>query len=282
MANILNKAYSVRGKRGHVVFRRRGDGTFRSVFKPGDSVRVPSTDQLDVRAAFTAASKYASTAGDDPASVAFYQGVAKADKLGNMHAAAMRDYLRPPVIGEIDLSGYGRHVGDPILVDATDDAEVVSVTVRLRGGDGAELEAGAATRLDERWRYVATTEVPPGPPVTLEVIARDRPQHEGVKSLVVPGTFPMVGAIVDSGYHGAIGDTIVVSASDDVAVTAVNVRLKSATGAELEAGAAVPVDGAWRYLATSAIPLGTTLVIEATASDAAANHTTKTLGVVVA
>lgn len=79
---------------------------------------------------------------------------------------------------------------------------------------------------------------------------------------------PSVEAVDVSGYAGAAGDTITVTAADDFGVVGVQVALSDAEGAELEGGAAVQgADGRWVYTATTPVAPGTTVRFNVTASD---------------
>ena len=78
---------------------------------------------------------------------------------------------------------------------------------------------------------------------------------------------PVVDAIDLGAYHGAVGDPIMVRASDDVEVTGVTVVIRDESDAVLEQGAAVAQAGAWRYTATAAVAAGQSVTIEATATD---------------
>ncbi|MBN1995613.1 MAG: hypothetical protein JW953_23195 [Anaerolineae bacterium] len=81
---------------------------------------------------------------------------------------------------------------------------------------------------------------------------------------------PSIDEVDLSGYGGTAGDEIVVRASDDFAVTAVNVSLADTGGAEIESGAAVetpPNSGRWVYPSTAAVAPGTTVRIGVTVTD---------------
>ena len=81
---------------------------------------------------------------------------------------------------------------------------------------------------------------------------------------------PSVDEVDLSGYGGAVGDQIVIQASDDFGALGVNVALTDGAGSPLESGAALetPADsGRWVYSATSAVATGTTVRIAITASD---------------
>lgn len=81
---------------------------------------------------------------------------------------------------------------------------------------------------------------------------------------------PSVNEVDLSAYSGAVGDEIVIHASDDFQVAGVNISLSDESGALLERGRAIetpPDSGRWLYSATTAIATGTTVRIAVTASD---------------
>jgi hypothetical protein len=63
---------------------------------------------------------------------------------------------------------------------------VTSVSVILKAADGTVLEQGAAVPADAGWRYDALTDIPAGAPITLEVMATDRPENKTVRQEVIP------------------------------------------------------------------------------------------------
>jgi|SaaInl7_150m_RNA_FD_contig_31_2127879_length_980_multi_14_in_0_out_0_1 hypothetical protein len=93
-----------------------------------------------------------------------------------------------------------------------------------------------------------------------------------VFSLTVADFFnaPSVEEVDLAGYGGAVGDEIVIRASDDFEVVAVAVMLADDAGNPLESGPATetPADsGRWIYTATAAVTTGTTVRIAVTAND---------------
>ena len=87
-----------------------------------------------------------------------------------------------------------------------------------------------------------------------------------VFSLTVADFFnaPSVDEVDLSAYTGAVGDAIVVRASDDFDVVGVNVALTDAEGNAIESGEATetpPNSGRWVYAATAAVDTGTTVRI---------------------
>jgi len=100
-------------------------------------------------------------------------------------ALAVADYLTPPVVDEIDVTGYHKHAGDPILIKAHDDLEVTGVTVSIVDNAQAPVESGTAT-FDlsvNAWRYVATVDASAKPAVTVTANAQDHPGNTGTLSV---------------------------------------------------------------------------------------------------
>jgi hypothetical protein len=72
---------------------------------------------------------------------------------------AIADFLHPPEIKALDLSGYHGDRGQPVVVIATDDVKVKSVRVRISAEDGTSIEQGAAIVSDSdatHWTYTTT------------------------------------------------------------------------------------------------------------------------------
>ncbi len=65
-----------------------------------------------------------------------------------------------------------------IQILATDDIEVVAVTVTIRRPSGEGVEQGAATKEHGVWRYPVTAALAAGETVTVLATARDRPGNE--------------------------------------------------------------------------------------------------------
>jgi hypothetical protein len=86
-------------------------------------------------------------------------------------------------VDEINLSTYTGKPGEAIKIRASDDFEVVGVGVRILDANGVVLEqAPAAQGSAGAWTYTATTTLPDGQQVLIEVTAADRPGHKTVKT----------------------------------------------------------------------------------------------------
>jgi hypothetical protein len=85
---------------------------------------------------------------------------------------------------------------------------------------------------------------------------------------------PEIEAIDVSAYHGAVGETIGITATDDVKVETVGVVITTADGTLVEKGSAAQSDATrWTYTATKAAPAGDVKVIVDVAD--LANHVTE-------
>ena len=103
-----------------------------------------------------------------------YAGLLRHDH--DLHHVAVRDFLRPPNVRDINVSGYTGKPGEDIVIRAVDDCEVVSVHIAL-ANDGVLVEEGEAVRHPYNatlWRYT-TTEENEIPGTVIEAQASDRP-----------------------------------------------------------------------------------------------------------
>ena len=106
--------------------------------------------------------------------------ITKADGTGKSpYNIAMADWFHRPSFREVDLTAW--KAGEPgfIRVKASDDVQVVSVSVRISDQDGFTLEEGQATNVSGwLWEYPTTGELTGK--LTLTLTARDLPGHETV------------------------------------------------------------------------------------------------------
>jgi hypothetical protein len=177
MGKVRSKSalmYDVSGRVGRLVFRRQGDQTI--VQMGGERYAKPSKAQKKRQGLFKDAADYAKKVLSDPLQQAIYRGLG-AERNQPPNALLISNYLNPPKVDLIELSGYHRKAGDVVKVLATDDIEVVSVTVRILDADGAVLEAGPASKVHGVWIYRATVSAPARESLTIEAIATDRPGH---------------------------------------------------------------------------------------------------------
>jgi len=171
----------VSGRVDDWVFRRVKDKTV-IARRPEASRRRPTKAQIAQRDRFRLAGEYAARILADPWQRRVYDAIAaernrRADKL------VMSDFLTPPEVELIELSGYHRRPGDVIRVIATDDVAVVSVRVKIESASGTKIEEGAANEVHGVWIYTATAAAPAGASLRITAIATDRPGHEGAATV---------------------------------------------------------------------------------------------------
>ena len=178
MAKVeLDPAFkNFRGSLGNFVYRKTSDGPIVAVRTR--STVLPSEGQLAVRRVFSDAAAYAKAMLADPVLGPRYRAAAIGRGL-RPAAYIVTDFLTPPKVQAVDTAGYHGHVGEGIVVHATDFFEVAGVTVAIRNAADAVLEQGAAVLTESGWRYTATTAIAAGTHVTLQAIVTDRPGHTG-------------------------------------------------------------------------------------------------------
>lgn len=79
---------------------------------------------------------------------------------------------------------------------------------------------------------------------------------------------PLLHAVDADGYQGRVGDAFLIRTRADLPVTTVTVTLQRDDGSIVETGNASLAAGAWRYVATQAVPAGTALTLEVKVIDA--------------
>ena len=116
--NVIVKGAS--GKFGRqIVFSQRAGKTIMS--KPPVRTAPPTTKQKEQQAKFARAAAYAKNALLDPSLKADYTAEAKKRQDVSAYNMAMTDYLRPPVITNVDHSAYtGTATNQKIIITATD------------------------------------------------------------------------------------------------------------------------------------------------------------------
>ena len=166
----------VSGKIGDIVFKRYEDGVIMTRTPNRDGL-VPTVGQTDHRERFRQAAAYGKAAFADPARKALYETAGKARRKPAF-ALTVSDFLNPPAVDAIDLSGYTGQIGETVTVRASDDFAVVGVTVALRDAGGAIIEQGGARFELGLWRYVTTVALPNGRAASIEATATDGPGNK--------------------------------------------------------------------------------------------------------
>ena len=141
--------------------------------------KAPTEGQITVRQNFIKAARYAKKALLNPDMLAAY--TARARQGLPPYIVAMTDFLKPPFVDQVDVSGYAGNPGDKIIVTAGDDFEISSVMVQIFGADDVMIEQGACTLdpISGNYDFTATVELPDLTDVTIVAKATDFPAHSG-------------------------------------------------------------------------------------------------------
>jgi hypothetical protein len=145
--------------------------------KPRKKKSSPLQEESNDR--FSEATRYAVHQMKNPVSKAAYKTGITANKR-TAYLVALTDYMSAPKIIYINTEKYSGNAGDVILVKATDDFKVVSVSVSILVS-GKILERGHASpypRKPKLWRYVVTASNINLPATTVCAKAEDKPGNK--------------------------------------------------------------------------------------------------------
>jgi hypothetical protein len=137
---------------------------------------APSEAQVNHRTRFKEAAAFGKFAQDDPQLSAFYGPIALSRDI-TIYTVAVQDFMTNPKIKPLYLSDYKGRVGDPIQIHATDKVGIVDLQVTIDSNQGVLIESGNAVESAPgtgRWTYTATTAIPLGTDILIEVVALDR------------------------------------------------------------------------------------------------------------
>jgi hypothetical protein len=181
--NDLTKTYG--GLLGNTVYVNKGKRKTLLTMPPTKPKPEPSPKQLAVWKRMSLAALHARNARNEPDLWAKYEE--KATKKLPAFQVAMRDFLRPPFIQEINVSQYHGKPGDKISVAAGDDFMVKNVTVHIKdpGGNPIEEGPGVFTMPSGQYDYIATRDVDDLTGITITAIATDLPNHSTERSLTL-------------------------------------------------------------------------------------------------
>lgn len=181
--NIAMKGMS--GKLGDIlVYRQRGGKTI--VSKTPTKTAKMTDKQLAHAQKFKAASTYAKNALLDPTLKDLYTAEAKKRNIANAYNMALADYLKSPVINNIDHSGYtGGTTGEKIITEVEDNFKVIKVSVKIVAKDKSTLEEGEATLSNGKWKYATTSLNATLQGTKIIISATDRPNNTTKKEIVL-------------------------------------------------------------------------------------------------
>jgi hypothetical protein len=179
----------VSGKFGRAVFRKRGRQVVLGQSPRKRRNTEPTPAMIAHRERFKRAAAYAKGKMKDPAIKAVYEAQARnsGKEFHTAFAVAVQDFLKPPVLGDLDVEGYKGNIADPITVGVPDDFKIVAVTVTITGSNGALLESGPATfdQTDLIWKYNATVANPALAGTKVQAVGTDRPGNEVTAELLL-------------------------------------------------------------------------------------------------
>jgi hypothetical protein len=183
MAKIeLNAAVgAIRGKMDGWVYRQHRGQTVvqpHRILEKGE----PTAAQHTQRERFRAAQAYAAEVLANPLRRQEYQKLG-VERKRPPNALLVANFLTPPVIEQVEFSGYAGGQGEPIWIVASDAIEVVDVTIAIRGADDVVIESGPAAKDHGVWVYRTTTTIPANAPRQIEVTARNRARTEAKRTV---------------------------------------------------------------------------------------------------
>ena len=181
--NVIVKGAS--GKFGRqIVFSQRAGKTIMS--KPPLRTAPPTTKQKEQQTKFARAAAYARNALLDPTLKADYTAEAKTRQNVSPYNMALTDYLRPPVITNVDTSAYsGDASGEKIIIEAADAFKITTMKVKITAANSSTLEEGNATLVNGKWQYTTTTTNTTLTGSKITLTATDRPGNTTTKEITL-------------------------------------------------------------------------------------------------
>jgi hypothetical protein len=160
---------------GQLTFRQIGGKTFVSKYQRPPSVAA-TEKKVAVQTKFGMATAYGRRVVRDPELKALYQAVVKCGQ--RAFNIAVIDAMQAPVVESIQGENYHGHIGNPIIVRATDDFKVAAVVVSVYNQAGNLIEGGNAILQDNEgmnWLYIAQRENTEYNGSTVKAVATDLP-----------------------------------------------------------------------------------------------------------
>jgi hypothetical protein len=181
--NVITRTYS--GKFGDQIVLRNRNGLSVLAMIPKKFEREPTPAQLAHQLFFRKATIYAKAVMNDPIKNAKY--AVKAVNGKTVYTLAISDFMKPPVVDEIDVTNYKGKIGDKIVVQARDRFEVTQVNLKIIGVDSEVIEEGPCTldAMNLYWGYTATVQKDVVAGMTITATAMDNPGHAGNKSCIL-------------------------------------------------------------------------------------------------
>lgn len=176
-----------RGMLGNVVVYRQFRGQTLLCNRP-EKRNTITPHQQRMKTRFLEAVAFAKKQIADPVTKALYQPGPES-RFTSAYAAALADYLKRPVIDDVDVSNYKGKEGDAIVVKATDVAQTLTVMVTVVDTNNSVVEQGEAipTLFTQGYVFKANKRHDLIKGCTMLITVRDRPGnvvHRELKVLV--------------------------------------------------------------------------------------------------
>src|SRR5688572_6628444 len=174
-SNINVVMHNTSGKVGGLLVFRRWFGQTIIGRIPQRSSDPPTPAQIKVRKNFGKSVAYAKSVMGNPPLLALYK--AKAGQGVSFLNLAISDFIRSPVIGNIDTGAYNGAAGDTIIINVSDDFKVNSVSISISDVNGNLVEQGNAMQSGDNndWIYLVTVANAQAPGSRIIVKATDLP-----------------------------------------------------------------------------------------------------------
>lgn len=152
----------------------------------GPSSVPPTEKQKGVTSRFKRAAAWATNIIKDLSVKEFYRALTKGK--GSAYTTAVADYCKSPEIIEVVLTYYNGAVGGRVVVNATDNVKVETVTVKVLTPAGDLLEGGPAVLEPDtgHWSYEATQPNENVSGSQIIVTATDIPGNETIAEITLP------------------------------------------------------------------------------------------------
>lgn len=177
---VISKLNGMLGK--ELVFRDWAGKTI--VAKaPGSRSKPASPAQAIIQERFQLGTRYAKAVQQNPELSAAYAMALKPRQ--HIYSRALEDFIKAPVVSSVNAKGYSGQPGDPLIIRATDDFRVVSVSVEISSSDGSLVEKGNAVINANGIDWTYTTSQPNGNLAGTRIVAMatDVPGNEGSMEL---------------------------------------------------------------------------------------------------
>ena len=173
-----------RGMLGNVVVYRQFRGQTLLCNRP-EKRNTITPHQQRMKTRFLAAVAFAKKQIADPVTKALYQPGPES-KFTSAYAAALADYLKRPVIDDVDVSNYKGNEGDAIVVKASDVVQNLNVMVTLLDTNSILIEQGEAiSTLFTKGYVFKTNKRHEITGCTILITVRDRPGNVVYRELKV-------------------------------------------------------------------------------------------------